>query len=128
VESSYSHPGDSPLLLPPRRIHPRYPVQKIASYQYRGKDHLTLTVDLGLGGMKIRTHERLSEEEHLDLRLVLGRDSIRMRGRIVYSQFLPEKAGVSGVQFVEISDQSQTALADYLGTLDQWSREGRVAS
>jgi len=58
-----------PLL---RRAHPRYLVHKIVSYTHGGKDFLTLTVDLGLGGMRINTHFPLPKDEFLNFRLVLG--------------------------------------------------------
>ncbi len=115
---SYSY--DIPLLLPLRRSHSRYPVHKIATYKYEGKNFLTLTLDLGLGGMKIKTHHHLSEGRHLNCRLVLGQSSIPLKGRIVYSQFVPDKQSVSGIQFVEVADRDRNFLQDYLTRLDRW--------
>jgi len=115
-----SYSDDTPLLLPLRRSHSRYPVQKIASYDYDGKSFLTLTLDLGLGGMKIKTHEHLSEGRHMNCRLVLGQSSILLKGRIVYSQFVPDEQSVSGIQFVEVTDRDQNFLQEYLTRLDQW--------
>jgi len=83
-----------PLL---RRAHPRYLVHKTVSYSYHGKQFLTLTLDLGPGGMKVNTHSCLPEEEHLNLKLILGADSIWPRGRIAYSRFLADKETFSGV-------------------------------
>lgn len=114
-----SHLGNTTLFLPLRRSHPRYPVQKITSYHYGGRNFLTLTLDLGVGGMKIKTHQHLSENQLLNFKLVLGQNSVRLRGRIVYSQFLPDKQSVSGIEFIGISDRDRTALADYLGTLNE---------
>ena len=52
-----------------RRSDRRYSVPKIASYRYEGKSFLTLTMDLGLGGMKIKTPRELAEGEQLDFKL-----------------------------------------------------------
>jgi hypothetical protein len=117
---SSSHSGDTLLFLPLRRSHPRYSVQKIASYHYGGKNFLTLTLDLGLGGMKVKTHDHLAEDERLNFKLVLGQDSVWLKGRIVYSQFLTDKQCVSGIEFIDISEGDRFALADYLGSLRTW--------
>jgi hypothetical protein len=110
--------------LPERRIHPRYPVQKILSYCHNDKRYLTLTLNLGLGGMMIKNHYRLPEGDHLDLDLVLGSTSIGLKGRTVYSDLLPGGQMVSGVQFTEISGQDRSMLGGYLATLEQWPRKG----
>ena len=112
--------GNSPLLLPLRRSHPRYPVQKIASYQYEGKRFLTLTVDLALKGVKIKVHRRLFKGERLDFKLVLDKDPICLDGRIVYSESLPGQGWMSGVAFLDISERDQKALTHYLDTLKDW--------
>ena len=112
-----------------RRSYPRYPAQRIASYHYGGKRYLTLTLDLGLGGMKIKTNHGLPEGEHLDFKLVLGGSSIWVKGRIAYSGLLADKQGVSGIQFIEISSQADTVLRNYLADSDEVrARQRRVIS
>jgi hypothetical protein len=113
---------DVVLFLPMRRSHPRYPVQKIVSYHFEGKNFLTLTLDLGLGGMKIKTHSYIPGDERLTSKLVLGQGSIFLESRIVYSQFHPHEGSVSGVQFIEISDPDRNLLEDYLSSLNREPR------
>jgi len=105
--------------LSERRIHPRYAVQKIISYRYKRKRYLTLTLNVGLGGVKIKTHCRVPGGKHLDLDLVLGSTSIGLKGRTVYSDLLPGGQMVSGVQFTEMSGQDRSMLRGYLSTLEQ---------
>ena len=112
------------LLLPLRRSHQRYPTNRIVSYCHKGKRFLTLTLNLGLGGMKIKTHYRLPEGELLDFNLVLGDVSIGLKGRTVYSDFLPGKQRVSGIQFVEVSERSRSTLHNYLAALEEWPKKG----
>lgn len=109
---------------PQRRNHPRYPVRKIASYRYGDKQFLTLTLDLGLGGMKINTCFFLPEEENLNFKLVLGTNSTWLKGRIAYSRFDSDNQSVSGIQFIELSRQDHILLRDYLATLEE-SPKGR---
>jgi hypothetical protein len=90
----------------------------ITAYHYAGRDFLTLTLNLGRGGMKIKTHQHLSEDESLKFNLVLGQSPIPLIGRIVYCQFLPESQYVAGIQFVNVPSQAEKALVDYLAVLD----------
>ena len=108
-------------MLPlPRRSHPRYLVNKIVSYRHEGESLLTLTLDLGLGGMKIKTHVPVPKHEGLKFKLVLGADSIWPRGRIAYSRFIPGQRMVSGVQFTELSESDRASLKNYLRTLEEF--------
>jgi hypothetical protein len=110
--------GETPVALKrSRRRYPRFLVQKIVSYCHGGQWFMTLTLDLGLGGMKIETYTRLPEDERLDIELVLGRDSIGPKGRIVYTQFPPERQPVSGVHFCDISKRDQNVLQYYLSSM-----------
>lgn len=104
------------------RNHPRYAIRKIASYSYAGKRFLTLTMDLGLDGMRIETSEHLSKGASLDIQLVLGRKSICPRGEVVYSHVLSEGRYVSGVEFVESSEKDRRRLRGYLTTLKEQKR------
>jgi len=111
-------------MLPlPRRSHPRYPVHKLVSYRYEDRSVLTLTVDLGLGGMKIKTQYPLPKDKCVKFKLVLGADSIWPKGRIAYSRFLSGQQSVSGVHFMEISKKDHVSLKNYLATLEENSYE-----
>jgi hypothetical protein len=102
-----------------RRNHRRYLVNKIVSYRHEDQSLLTLTLDLGLGGMKIKTHAPLPKDRRLKFKLVLGADSIWPRGRIAYSRFMSGHQMVSGVQFIELSESERASLKNHLGTLEE---------
>lgn len=113
------------LFLPLRRSHLRYPASKVISYSHRGKRFLTLTLNLGLGGMKIKTHYHLSSGELLDFTLVLGDASIELKGRTIYSQAFPRKQRVSGIEFMNLSAKDRNILRDYLIILEPWPKKKR---
>jgi hypothetical protein len=71
---------------------------------------LTLTLDLGLGGMKIDTSNRLPKGQFLNFKLVLRADSIWPKGRIAYSKVHLGNRNLSGVQFVELSSEDCISL------------------
>lgn len=110
-------------LLPLRRSHSRYSIKKIVSYCYEEKRFLTFTLNLGLGGMKIKTHYNIPEGENLDLTLVLGNTSIDLKGRTVYSHVLPGKQKVSGIEFVDLSERDRNTLRNHLAALGQWPKK-----
>lgn len=94
-------------------------MQKIVSYREDGKNFLTLTLDLGLGGMRIKTHSSLPARKRQPFNLVLGTDSIRVMGRIVHNGTLRGKQKVAGIQFMGLSPHERKSLKDYLGTLEE---------
>jgi hypothetical protein len=102
-----------------RRAHPRYPIRKIVSYQYGERQFLTLTLDLGMGGLKIRTHECLNKGEFLNLKLILGPATIRSKGKIVHSRHLPSRECFLGIQFIDLSVEEERLLRDCLATLEE---------
>ena len=98
----------------------RYSVSKITSYSYGGKEYLTLTLDLGPGGMKIKAHDSLPVGECLDFKLVLGDRFVWLRGRIAYIGLSSWEERVSGVQFMDLSERDRSSLEDDLTTLQDW--------
>jgi len=108
--------------LPNTRSNPRYAVPKIISYYYRGKRFLTLTMDLGVGGMKIETCHCLPRDRDLNLRLVLGPNSMRLKGRTVYSHRHSGGKIVTGIQFLGVSEENRTSLQGHLASLMEWPK------
>ena len=103
------------------RSHPRYAVRNFVSYCYQDDRFLTAALNLGLGGAKIQTYHYLPEDEQLDIRLVLGRNSVWLKGQSVYSQLLSDGRYISGLQFIRVSEQDWNLLKDYLAALEDWS-------
>ena len=111
----------NPGLESEARSHTRYAVRNFVSYCYEDDRFLTAAFNLGLGGMKILTYHFLPKDEQLDVRLVLGRNSIWLRTGAVYSQLLSEGRYISGLQFIKVSEQDRNCLKDYLASLKDWS-------
>jgi len=103
-----------------RRAHPRYAVHRIASYHYKETSVLTLTLDLGLGGMKIKTHCPLPKDESLRIKLVLGANSIWVKGTVAYSQLTPDMEAVSGIRFKTVSKADRVSLMNCLANLEAY--------
>ncbi len=121
-----SDDGHSEQIERDARGYPRYPVHKIVLYKYRGRQFLTLTLDLAMGGMKIKGSRHLQGDKVLRFKLILGEDSIWLKGRILHSGFVSDKQRVSGIQFTELSPTDHGLLKRYLAPLEEWPsfREG----
>jgi hypothetical protein len=87
---------------------------------FRGKKYLALTLNLGLDGMKIKTCHDIPDSERLDMELVMGTDSIRLKGRIVENLVSPNGGNLIGVQFIEVPEHDRDLLQDYLASVNQW--------
>lgn len=108
------HVKSLPSRNPDRRAYQRYQVNKIVSFAHRQKKFLTLAVDLGMGGMKIKTHEKFRRNERLDFKMVLGKDSISLGGRVVNNKTRSGGQRVSGIQFLGLSSRDSDILSAYL--------------
>jgi hypothetical protein len=102
-----------------KRVYARYQVHKIVSYAHWGKELLTVTTDLAMGGMKIKTHYKLPKNERLKFKMILGTKSISPEGRVVYSRTLPDKERVSGIQFLGLSRRDSALLRAYLAAMKE---------
>ena len=104
---------------PKKKPYPRYQVHKVVSYTHGQNQLLTLTLGLALGGMKIITHEKLPRNEGPNFKMVLGKDPISSRGRVVYSRTLSGGQRVSGIQFHRLTRRDSALLRAYLSALNE---------
>lgn len=102
-----------------RRTHPRYQVHKIVSYAHGGKQLLTVAMNFSIGGMKIKTHQKLPKNERMNFKLVLGNHAISAEGRVVYSRTLFGKQELSGIQFLGFSQRNCALLRVFLSALEE---------
>jgi hypothetical protein len=102
-----------------RRPYARSHVNKIVSYAHGGKQLLTVTMNLSIGGMKIKTHRKLPKNERLKFKMIVGTKSISPEGRVVYSRTLPDKERVSGIQFLGLSRGDSALLGAYLSAVEE---------
>ncbi len=103
---------------PDRRRYRRFQTSNLVIYSINGQEKITKAIDLSLGGAKIPTEEPLSDEEIVNLILILGSKAFKSKGDVVYS----EKGSVqpfysSGLKFTHFSIQDREVLQNYLNHL-----------
>ena len=100
-----------------RRAYPRYEIHTIVSYAHRQKQLLTSTLNLSMGGMKIKAHQILPKNEDLGFTMVLGGRSIASSGRVIYNKVLRGDQRISGIQFLRLSRRASHLLREHLSSL-----------
>jgi uncharacterized protein (TIGR02266 family) len=109
-------PALAPYLFPAsfdRRLTPRVPLGVPVSYKAGQTIATAVTLNLGRGGLAVRTLNPLSPGLLVELRFRLpGKAEIEVRGRVVWSD---RKAGM-GVQFERVSPADQRAIDALTGS------------
>ena len=103
-------PALAPYLFPAsfdRRLTPRVPLGVPVSYKSGQTIATAVTINLGRGGLAVRTLNPLSPGVPVELKFRLpGKSEIEVRGRVVWSD---RKAGM-GIQFDRVSPADQRAI------------------
>ena len=103
-------PALAPYLFPAsfdRRLTPRVPLGVPVSYKSGQTIATAVTLNLGRGGLAVRTLNPLSPGVPIELKFRLpGKSEIEVRGRVVWSD---RKAGM-GIQFERMSPADQRAI------------------
>lgn len=109
-------PALAPYLFPAsfdRRLTPRVPLGVPVSYKSGQTIATAVTLNLGRGGLAVRTLSPLSPGVPVELKFRLpGKSEIEVRGRVVWSD---RKAGM-GVQFERMSPADQRAIDALTGS------------
>lgn len=116
---------DKKKVLPPARLHDRYSPYRDLTIMYEGRsEEIPLRVpDLSEHGMFINTPREFPEGSVLKLKFMLTRTGyvITARGEVRYC--LP---GIGiGVEFFDISEESQEAIIEELESAEPARRRGR---
>lgn len=108
-----------------RRKHPRYSINLPVFIFHSKKRALGHTLDVGLGGMRIHTDQVFLSRRGLLFQLMLKRNSIWVKGRLVFTQTQPDLLNFSCVQFEETSKENLSLLQEYLARLENFSGKER---
>jgi hypothetical protein len=79
---------------------------------------LTVTVDLGMGGMKIKTHYKLPKDEGMNFKIVLGDNTISLEGSVVYNTMFSDTGRVADIQFLRLSRRDSALLHACLSAIE----------
>ena len=108
-----------------KRRFKRHHTSTILIYQKNGPPHVTKTINLSLGGIKIGTINELPKFQTYDLILLLGNKACQCRGHVVYSE--KEMGSLpfyhSGLKFGDLSLTDRQILDEYFGSIENRKSE-----
>lgn len=108
-----------------QRRHPRLYVSVLLLYREQGSQKVTRTVNLSVGGARIRTRGELPSDKQLEFMLILDENACQCRGDVVYSmQETVDQRTYSGIKFAELPPADQGTLEGFIDSL----RRGKGAS
>jgi diguanylate cyclase (GGDEF)-like protein len=103
-----------------KRRFKRHHTSAIMIYQKDGPPHVTKTINLSLGGVKIGTVNELPKFQTYDLIILLGNKAAQCRGHVVYSE--KEMGSLpfyhSGLKFGDLSLTDRQILDEYFGAIE----------
>ena len=97
-----------------RRRYPRFQVNCPISFICFNKLRIGETSDISQGGMKIQSRYLLFAGETYDFTVVMNGHTISPKGKVVYLENHPEFTYGAGVSFVNISEDHQAELSEFL--------------
>jgi len=97
-----------------RRKHRRLQLTHLVAYRNFDIEKVTETINISLGGMKIKTEFAIEREEILDLSLSIGGEEFKSTARVVYCNPRDDETYEVGLKFEKTSAGHLTLLNQYL--------------
>lgn len=113
------------MVIRERRKEPRFSVHHPV-YYYRnfGKKECR-SLDIGLDGVKLETDSEILPNEMLDLTLLVRESIVKVKGKVIYVESLPEGTYHVGVAFENLSENGRAALIEYFSDIMTHGTERR---
>lgn len=99
-----------------RRRHRRLELTNLVAYKSFDIEAITETINISLGGMKIKTEFPIDEDESLDVSLKIGGEEFKSVARVVYCNAREDQAYEIGLNFEKTSERHLNLLNQYLGS------------
>jgi hypothetical protein len=97
-----------------RRKHRRFELLNLVIYKQFEIEKITKTVNLSMGGMKMRTEFPVPLHEELEISIKIGDDIFRSQGRVIYANERKDGDFDIGVNFTNSPQESLNLLKQYL--------------
>jgi len=108
-----------PQALPKdRRRHRRFELINLVVYKQFEIEKVTKTINLSMGGMKMRTEFPVPLHEELEISIKIGDDVFQSEGKVIYVNEGKDGAFSIGVNFINTAEESLNLLSQYLSHRD----------
>ncbi len=109
-----------------RREHLRYQINLPVLIFYSGKKAIGHTLDVGLGGMRIYSEQGFPYGRKMLFHLLLKKESIWVKGRLIFKQTDPELMNFSCICFEKDTIGSNIELQEFLSRLEKFLQKDRL--
>lgn len=97
-----------------RRRHRRFELLNLVVYKQFEIEKITKTINLSMGGMKMRTEFPVPLHEELEIAIKIGDDVFKSQGKVMYANERKDGNFDIGVNFVNAPEESLNLLNQYL--------------
>ena len=97
-----------------RRKHRRLELINLVVYKQFEIEKITKTINLSMGGMKMRTEFPVPLHEELEIAIKIGDDIFRSQGKVIYANERKDGDFDIGVNFINSPEGSLNLLNQYL--------------
>jgi len=97
-----------------RRRHRRLELINLVVYKQLEIEKITKTINLSIGGMKMRTEFPVPLHEELEIAIKIGDDIFRSQGKVIYANERKDGDFDIGVNFINSPEGSLNLLNQYL--------------
>ncbi len=108
-----------------RRKAPRFNVHHPVYYYRNFTKKECRCLDIGLDGVKLETDSEILPNEKLDLTMLIRESIVKVSGRVIYVESLPEDTYHVGVAFENLSQEGREALVRYFSDIMTHGAERR---
>lgn len=104
-----------------RRNHPRVKVSHTLLYSsdVYSRPQVGSTLDLSMGGTKIKTPYCLTTGEKLEISIAISPKVIKCRGEVVHVLDLKDETPKAGIRFEDLSEEDRLFLGEYVSNVTE---------
>lgn len=104
-----------------RREHRRLELTNLVAYRNFCIEEVTETLNISMGGMKIKTEFPIDQDASLDVVLTIGNEEFKSEAKVVYCNSREDQAYEVGLSFEKTSEAHRNLLDQYLRSRDHAS-------
>ncbi len=101
-----------------RRRDRRFELINLVVYKQFEIEKITKTINLSMGGMKMRTEFPVPLHEELEISIKIGDEIFKSEGEVIYTNEREDGDYDIGVNFINASEESLNLLSQYLSQRD----------
>jgi len=106
-----------------RREHRRLELTNLVAYRNFCIEEVTETLNISMGGMKIKTEFPIDQDASLDVVLTIGNEEFKSEAKVVYCNSREDQAYEVGLSFEKTSQAHLNLLDQYLSSHNHASLE-----